>query len=149
MTSSVAVYPRWCYGLQGICLLKIWFTATPAVKCCFIWVTIWWKDARNVKNRRENARVPSHLEFQSDYMMPDSLSTLYCFFSGFKHKPECFSSEFLLSGSSDIQEDHSEKQCQEEEAVWGIHWNTTVAYVTRGYDQFCPPELRSCSMHLQ
>lgn len=37
-----------------------------------------------------------------------------------------------FAGSSDIQEDYSEKQCQEEEAVWGIHWNATTAYFIGG-----------------
>lgn len=40
--------------------------------------------------------------------------------------------QICVSGSSDIQEDHSEKQCQEEEAVRGIHRNITTAYVIRG-----------------
>lgn len=40
--------------------------------------------------------------------------------------------QICVSGSSDIQEDHSEEQCQEEEAVRGIHRNAATAYVIRG-----------------
>lgn len=44
-----------------------------------------------------------------------------------------------VTGSSDIQEDHREEQCQEEEAVWGVYWNSTTAYIIGGKYQFCCP----------
>lgn len=36
-------------------------------------------------------------------------------------------------GSFDIQEDHSQEQCQEEEAVRGVYRDATVAHVIRGH----------------
>lgn len=51
----------------------------------------------------------------------------------FAREPECISFLFLrVLGSSDIQEDHSQEQCQEEEAVRGIHRDATAAHIIRG-----------------
>lgn len=43
-----------------------------------------------------------------------------------------------VPGSSDIQEDHSEEQRQEEEDVRGLHRDATIAHVLGGSDYvFC------------
>ncbi len=55
-----------CLRYPEFCLLKICFTATPAAKCCYIWVIVRWKGARTVWNCRENVRwvlLPSHPDF--------------------------------------------------------------------------------------
>lgn len=41
--------------------------------------------------------------------------------------------QMCVSGSSDIQEDHSQEQRQEKEDVWVIHWDVTTAYVLGGW----------------
>lgn len=48
---------------------------------------------------------------------------------------ECISSIFSLFfflGSFDLQEDHRQEQCQEEEAVRGIHRDAAIAHIIRG-----------------
>lgn len=44
--------------------------------------------------------------------------------------------QMCVSGSSDIQEDHSKEQCQEKEDVWVIHRDATTAYVLGGLGFF-------------
>lgn len=70
---------------------------------------------------------------------------------------ECISSIFFLFlGSFDIQEDHSQEQCQEEEDVRGIHRDAAIAHIIRGFFFFpsllfvffCPVTLK-CALTWQ
>lgn len=99
----------------------VWFMAAPTAKSCFLCLIIFWKSAGKYI-----------------YII------LYC---TFKHMDTVCVFQ-CVSGSSDIQEDHSQEQCQEEEDVRGFHWNATAAHILRG-ETTGRPALTHCSSHFQ
>ena len=50
------------------------------------------------------------------------------------------------SGPSDVQEDHSEEQRQEEEDVRGLYGDAAAPHVTGGLFEFCS---HVCSVHVR